>query len=413
MAVAHQAARHVRPHAAESDDSQLHRSYLPCSLRSCFVGQPYATHLCPRAWIAWRAMAKAGSQRNDGAAADVLTIFGITGDLAKKMTFRALYRLEARGKLDCPIVGVAIDEWDDEQLREHAREAIAATRRGSRRGRLRPPRRAASPTSRATTPTPTPSSGSARRSAARRRPVFYLEIPPSLFATVVHGLAGAGLTERRPRRDREALRPRPRVGAGAQRRTARGARRGADPAHRPLPRQGAGDGHHLPALRQLGAGAGLEPRARLARADDDRRGLRRRRPRPLLRRGRGDARRDPEPRPAGARAGRDGAADRQPPRLDPRQEARILQGDAHRRPEALRARPVRRLPRRQGRRAGLDHRDLRRGRAGDRQLALERRPLLHPRRQEPAGQGARGDRRLQAAAAARGSARASCPSRTS
>ena len=46
----------------------------------------------------------------------------------------------------------------------------------------------------------------------------------------------------------------------------------------------------------------------------------------------------------------DGAADRQPPRLDPRQEARILQGDADRRPEALRARPVRGLPRRQGRR---------------------------------------------------------------
>ena len=43
------------------------------------------------------------------------------------MTFRALYRLEARGKLDCPIVGVAIDDWSVEQLREHAREAIAPT----------------------------------------------------------------------------------------------------------------------------------------------------------------------------------------------------------------------------------------------------------------------------------------------
>src|SRR3954451_13126493 len=59
-------------------------------------------------------------------AADVLTIFGITGDLAKKMTFRALYRLEARGKLDCPIIGVSIDDWDDEKLCEHARESIAA-----------------------------------------------------------------------------------------------------------------------------------------------------------------------------------------------------------------------------------------------------------------------------------------------
>ena len=76
---------------------------------------------------------------------------------------------------------------------------------------------------------------------------------------------------------------------------------------------------------------------------------------------------------------------RQRPRLDPRQEARLLQGDAGGRPEALRARPVRGLPRGQGRGAGLDHRDLRRGRARGRQLALERRPLLHPRGQVPAG----------------------------
>ena len=43
--------------------------------------------------------------------ADVLVIFGITGDLAKVMTFRSLYRLEARGLLTCPIVGVAVDDW--------------------------------------------------------------------------------------------------------------------------------------------------------------------------------------------------------------------------------------------------------------------------------------------------------------
>ncbi len=149
--------------------------------------------------------------------------------------------------------------------------------------------------------------------------------------------------------DREAVRPRPRLGAGPQRRAAPGARRGADPADRPLPRQGAGDGHLLPALRQLAAGAGLEPRARLPRADDDRRGLRRRRPRPLLRRGRRDARRDPEPRAAGAGAGRDGAARGQLPGLNPRQEAGDVPGGAHRRPEALRARPVRRLSQGQGR----------------------------------------------------------------
>ena len=43
--------------------------------------------------------------------ADVLVVFGITGDLARVMTFRSLYRLEQRGLLDCPIVGVAVDDW--------------------------------------------------------------------------------------------------------------------------------------------------------------------------------------------------------------------------------------------------------------------------------------------------------------
>ena len=30
---------------------------------------------------------------------DALVVFGITGDLARKMTFRSLYRLERRGLL--------------------------------------------------------------------------------------------------------------------------------------------------------------------------------------------------------------------------------------------------------------------------------------------------------------------------
>ena len=37
--------------------------------------------------------------------ADALVIFGITGDLAKKQTFRSLYRLERRGLLDVPCSG--------------------------------------------------------------------------------------------------------------------------------------------------------------------------------------------------------------------------------------------------------------------------------------------------------------------
>jgi glucose-6-phosphate 1-dehydrogenase len=134
------------------------------------------------------------ASKSGNEAADVLTIFGISGDLAKKMTFRALYKLEAREKLDCPIVGVAIDDWDAERLRDHAREAIAATIQD-------------------------PDEDVFSRLAARfsyvqgdyadaetfdnvgkamgvcKRPVFYLEVPPALFPTVVHGLAEAGLTE--------------------------------------------------------------------------------------------------------------------------------------------------------------------------------------------------------------------------
>jgi glucose-6-phosphate 1-dehydrogenase len=60
-------------------------------------------------------------------------IFGITGDLAKVMTFRSLYRLEQRGLLDCPIVGVAVDDWSVDQLVERARESIVGTASSSTR----------------------------------------------------------------------------------------------------------------------------------------------------------------------------------------------------------------------------------------------------------------------------------------
>ena len=126
--------------------------------------------------------------------ADVLVIFGITGDLAKKMTFRALYRLEARGKLECPIVGVAIDEWSLEQLRQHGREAIETTVKEPDEevldrllGRL------------SYVQGDYADSGTFDRVAdaigKAERPLFYLEIPPSLFGTVVRGLGEGGLTE--------------------------------------------------------------------------------------------------------------------------------------------------------------------------------------------------------------------------
>src|SRR5215469_8630041 len=63
----------------------------------------------------------------DSTGADTLVVFGITGDLAKVMTFRSLYRLEERGLLNCPVVGVAVNDWTLDQLREHARDCIEGT----------------------------------------------------------------------------------------------------------------------------------------------------------------------------------------------------------------------------------------------------------------------------------------------
>jgi glucose-6-phosphate 1-dehydrogenase len=132
-------------------------------------------------------------QKNE-AAADVLTIFGISGDLARKMTFRALYLLEADRKLDCPIVGVAIDDWDTEQLRRHAGDAIGATVGSPDEDVFR--RLAERLTYvQGDYADPTTFERVSEAIDGAERPVFYLEIPPALFATVVQGLGRAGLTE--------------------------------------------------------------------------------------------------------------------------------------------------------------------------------------------------------------------------
>jgi glucose-6-phosphate 1-dehydrogenase len=132
-------------------------------------------------------------QQDAQTAADVFVAFGITGDLAKVMTFRSLYRLERRGLLSCPIVGVSVDDWSVDHLREHARDAIEGTgepvddevfRRFAARmsyvqgdfGDADTYRRVG------------------EAIAPAQRPVFYLEIPPFLFGTVIKGLSEAGLT---------------------------------------------------------------------------------------------------------------------------------------------------------------------------------------------------------------------------
>jgi glucose-6-phosphate 1-dehydrogenase len=123
---------------------------------------------------------------------DLLVIFGITGDLARVMTFHSLYRLEQRGLLDCRILGVAFEDWSLERLEERARTSIVAT---GERLDIRVFERLCHRLSYVHGDFADPATYGrvAEAMGEARHPVFYLETPPNLFAVVVHGLANAGL----------------------------------------------------------------------------------------------------------------------------------------------------------------------------------------------------------------------------
>ncbi|MDT5390210.1 MAG: glucose-6-phosphate 1-dehydrogenase [Mycobacterium sp.] len=126
------------------------------------------------------------------ATADLFVIFGITGDLAKKMTFGSLYRLEQRGLLDCPIIGVAAEKLTLDELVARARAAIGdagntiddkvfdrfAARLSYLHGDVNEPELY-------------------QRLAAQvtkyHQPLYYLEMPPSLFGPIVEHLGEANL----------------------------------------------------------------------------------------------------------------------------------------------------------------------------------------------------------------------------
>jgi glucose-6-phosphate 1-dehydrogenase len=140
------------------------------------------------------AQATSAADVADQRPADVFVAFGITGDLAKVMTFRSLYRLERRGLLDCPIVGVAVDDWTVDDLVERARTSIEGTGETiDEKVFERFADRLSYVSGDFTDPATYERVGAAISGA--KTPVFYLEIPPFLFATVVKGLAEAGLTE--------------------------------------------------------------------------------------------------------------------------------------------------------------------------------------------------------------------------
>ena len=122
---------------------------------------------------------------------DALVIFGITGDLAFKKVIPALYHLARRGRLAVPVVGVARDgsleslrQRVAESLGKHAGGTVDPVARDELLARL----------------ALVEGDYRDRRTFERlrstlgdaRRPLHYLAIPPSLFATVVEGLDASG-----------------------------------------------------------------------------------------------------------------------------------------------------------------------------------------------------------------------------
>ena len=145
-------------------------------------------------------------------------LFGATGDLAKRKLFPALYHLERHGELDVPVIGVARSDWTDDDFRTARPRVDRGARRRRRRGGDR--RRCAS----GSTSIQGDYADPATWEALRRRRSTSHELEDR---RVLHGdpaddvpdgrrVAGLGRAQRaRPDRRREAVRPRPAVGASS------------------------------------------------------------------------------------------------------------------------------------------------------------------------------------------------------
>ena len=125
---------------------------------------------------------------------DALVLFGVTGDLAHKMIFPALYAMAKRGVLKVPLIGVAFPKWSLERLRQRVTDSI---KRSGGIDDKRALRHLLSEFSYISGDYKDPATFTALKKALgkARRPAHYLAIPPSLFETVIKGLGAAKLAE--------------------------------------------------------------------------------------------------------------------------------------------------------------------------------------------------------------------------
>jgi glucose-6-phosphate 1-dehydrogenase len=125
---------------------------------------------------------------------DAMVLFGVTGDLAHKMIFPALYALVKRGALKVPVIGVAFPKWTLSQLRERVQDSIKQSGGIDNQRALH---NLLALLKYVSGDYKDPSTFKAIKDAlgTARRPMHYLAIPPSLFATVIEGLGNGGLAE--------------------------------------------------------------------------------------------------------------------------------------------------------------------------------------------------------------------------
>ena len=131
-------------------------------------------------------------RKNSAGRSDALVCFGMTGDLAYKKIFPALYAMVKRGALDVPIIGVASSKWTVETLRARAKAGVKEAG-----GAVDPKalKRLLSLLRFVSGEYEAPATFAALKGAlgGAKHPAFYLAIPPFLFETVIQGLGAAGL----------------------------------------------------------------------------------------------------------------------------------------------------------------------------------------------------------------------------
>ena len=125
---------------------------------------------------------------------DALVIFGVTGDLAHKMIFPALYAMVKKGALEVPVIGVAFPKWSMERLHKRVTDSIE---RSGGIDNKRALQHLLSLLKYVSGDYKEPGTFTAIKEVLgkARRPAHYLAIPPSLFETVIEGLGAAKLAE--------------------------------------------------------------------------------------------------------------------------------------------------------------------------------------------------------------------------